>query len=109
MPISDLSEFDFKQRILPYAIKNEVIAHQLTRIFVDYFEKWRKNQFNSFLSEKFGKSKRFLNDEEFVRRHGEEPWNIINRILKQFDSVPVEVAGKRQAEATKLMDRAGWN
>lgn len=25
------------------------------------------------------------------------------------DSVPVEVAGKRQAEATKLMDRAGWN
>lgn len=25
------------------------------------------------------------------------------------DAVPVEVAGKRQAEATKLMDRAGWN
>ncbi|MBB1518301.1 extracellular solute-binding protein [Aquipseudomonas guryensis] len=25
------------------------------------------------------------------------------------DSVPMEVAGKRQAEATKLMDRAGWN
>ena len=25
------------------------------------------------------------------------------------DSVPVEVAGKRQAEATMLMDRAGWN
>ena len=25
------------------------------------------------------------------------------------DSVPMEVVGKRQAEATKLMDRAGWN
>ena len=25
------------------------------------------------------------------------------------DDVPVEVAGKRQAEATMLMDRAGWN
>ncbi|MDF3934039.1 Fe(3+) ABC transporter substrate-binding protein [Pseudomonas citronellolis] len=25
------------------------------------------------------------------------------------DSLPVEVAGKRQAEAIKLMDRAGWN
>jgi len=25
------------------------------------------------------------------------------------DSVPMEVAGKRQAEATMLMDRAGWN
>ncbi len=25
------------------------------------------------------------------------------------DSVPVEVAGKRQTEATMLMDRAGWN
>ncbi|WP_439886686.1 extracellular solute-binding protein [Pseudomonas sp. MBLB4123] len=25
------------------------------------------------------------------------------------DSIPVEVAGKRQAEATMLMDRAGWN
>ncbi|MCY1296505.1 putative binding protein component of ABC iron transporter [compost metagenome] len=25
------------------------------------------------------------------------------------DSIPVEVAGKRQAEAIKLMDRAGWN
>ncbi|AJE23056.1 extracellular solute-binding protein [Azotobacter chroococcum] len=25
------------------------------------------------------------------------------------DSVPVEVAGKRQAEAIRLMDRAGWN
>ena len=25
------------------------------------------------------------------------------------DSIPVEIAGKRQAEAIKLMDRAGWN
>jgi iron(III) transport system substrate-binding protein len=25
------------------------------------------------------------------------------------DSIPVEVAGKRQAEAIKLMDRVGWN
>ena len=25
------------------------------------------------------------------------------------DSVPMEVAGKRQVEAIKLMDRAGWN
>lgn len=25
------------------------------------------------------------------------------------DSMPIEVAGKRQAEAIKLMDRAGWN
>ncbi|MFC0709471.1 extracellular solute-binding protein [Azorhizophilus paspali] len=25
------------------------------------------------------------------------------------DSVPVEIAGKRQAEAIRLMDRAGWN
>lgn len=25
------------------------------------------------------------------------------------DSIPVEVAGKRQAEAIKLMDRSGWN
>lgn len=25
------------------------------------------------------------------------------------DSIPMEVAGKRQAEATMLMDRAGWN
>lgn len=25
------------------------------------------------------------------------------------DSIPVEVAGKRQAEAIRLMDRAGWN
>ena len=25
------------------------------------------------------------------------------------DTIPVEVAGKRQAEAIKLMDRAGWN
>jgi len=24
------------------------------------------------------------------------------------DSIPTEVAGKRQAEATMLMDRAGW-
>ncbi len=25
------------------------------------------------------------------------------------DTIPVEVAGKRQAEAIMLMDRAGWN
>jgi iron(III) transport system substrate-binding protein len=25
------------------------------------------------------------------------------------DTLPVEVAGKRQAEAIRLMDRAGWN
>ena len=25
------------------------------------------------------------------------------------DSIPVEIAGKRQAEAIRLMDRAGWN
>ncbi|MNF16525.1 putative binding protein component of ABC iron transporter precursor [compost metagenome] len=25
------------------------------------------------------------------------------------DSLPVEVAGKRQAQAIRLMDRAGWN
>ena len=25
------------------------------------------------------------------------------------DSVPMEVAGKRQVEAIKLMDRVGWN
>ncbi len=25
------------------------------------------------------------------------------------DTIPVEVAGKRQAEAIRMMDRAGWN
>jgi iron(III) transport system substrate-binding protein len=25
------------------------------------------------------------------------------------DTLPVEVAGKRQAEAIRMMDRAGWN
>ena len=25
------------------------------------------------------------------------------------DALPVEVAGKRQAEAIRMMDRAGWN
>ncbi|HSX70087.1 MAG TPA: hypothetical protein VLF16_04060, partial [Pseudomonas sp.] len=25
------------------------------------------------------------------------------------DTIPVEVAGKRQAEAIKMMDRVGWN
>lgn len=78
-------EFDLKFR--PYVLKNNFLPHQLGKVFWDYYVKYQGNEIREFQNEKHGKNHAVLTQEEFVAEHGPKPWDVINEILRQFDTL----------------------
>lgn len=55
---------------------------QCAMIFKAYHLRWLKNKFNKFLlSEESVEGLTFLSDDEFLKRNGPPPWELINEIL----------------------------
>lgn len=89
--IDEIERAEFFQRYKPYGFKNDFLPDQLGKIFWDYYVKLRTNQFNTFQNETAGGNFEVLTDAGFKALHGEKPWEIVNAILKQFDSLNYEV------------------
>lgn len=80
-PIITIKEGDFYQSY-PIGWTQVSLFHQsFNRLFAGYHKLWVENKFNKFLNSE-GEKINFLSDEEFLKQHGEPPWEFLNSILK---------------------------
>lgn len=89
--IDEISHDDFVSLYKPFAYKNDFLPNQLGGVFWDYYVKYRQNQLNEFQNEKHNKSYECFTEEEFILRNGRKPWDLVNEILRKFDSISYQV------------------
>lgn len=89
--IDEIDRDEFTSRYKPFAAKQDFLPMALGRVIWDYYAKYRNNQLNEFQNIKYGKKYPALSEEEFLDVHGEKPWDIINDILKTFNSLEYRV------------------
>ncbi|MGO2513673.1 AAA family ATPase [Marinomonas polaris] len=62
---------------------NNVLGIQnVSSIVNNYIKRNKKNRFNRYCSEQEGEDVPFLTDQEFLKKFGEEPWVLLNNIIK---------------------------
>lgn len=89
--IDEIDHDEFMHMYKPYLLKKDFLPHQLGKVFWDYYVKYISNQVNEFQNEKYGKSYDALTESEFIAKHGEKPWDIVNQILETFDTLQYRV------------------
>jgi len=89
--IDEIPHDDFVTMYKPYEYKNDFLPHHLGKIIWDYYVKFRNNQVNEFENERHGKQYPFVREEDFVSAHGAKPWELMNEILRTFDSLEYKV------------------
>ena len=89
--IDEIQHDEFISKFKPFVFKNDFLPNQLGKIFWDYYVKYRSNQVNEFENERHGKNYEVLSEEEFCAVHGENPWDLVNQILEEFDTLKYKV------------------
>jgi energy-coupling factor transporter ATP-binding protein EcfA2 len=89
--IDDISHDDFTRLYKPFVFKNDFLPQQLGKIFWDYFVKFYRNQVYRFENESYAKTYPALSEGEFIKEHGEKPWDLVNKILDSFDTLTYRV------------------
>ena len=89
--LDEIQHDDFVRLFKPFVYKNDFLPNQLGKVFWDYYIKYRSNQVNEFENAKYGKNYEVLSEEDFMKQHGEKPWDLINRILETFDTLKYRV------------------
>ena len=89
--IDELTREEFNEYFQPYSLKKDFLPNQLSRIIWDYYLKYRNNELNEFLNEKKGKKHPVLSKNEFTRRYGDKPWEVINKILERFSTIEYRI------------------
>lgn len=91
LPIAQLTEYDFKKLVKPAQTDGDNVVESFTRVFLDYFRKHEENEYRIFQNTQKGRTLEVLSPEAFVEIHGEPPWEVANRLLKRFSSVPLQI------------------
>jgi ABC-type branched-subunit amino acid transport system ATPase component len=78
---SSLSEFFDDESFLWGEV--DPFQHAFGRMFATYRDLIHANDRLEKYAPDDGSSRRFLNKHEFVRKHGEPPWDFVNRILEE--------------------------
>lgn len=89
--IDEIKQEKFASLFKPFTAKQDFLPMALGKIIWDYYLKYRNNQLNKFLNATEGKSIPVLSEAEFIETHGEKPWEMINSILKTFNSLEYRV------------------
>ncbi len=89
--IDEIKQEKFTSMFKPFTAKQDFLPMALGKIIWDYYLKYRNNQLNKFLNATEGKSIPVMSETEFIETHGEKPWEIINSILKTFNSLEYRV------------------
>ncbi len=89
--IDGIEHDDFLSLYKPFIVKNDFLPNQLGRVFWDYYVKYQQNQLHEYQNEKYNKNYPALSEDEFIRKHGEKPWDIVNQILEKFNTVTYRV------------------
>jgi len=109
--LEDLTEVDVYNN-LSFAENNNgnLFFSQCAMIFKAYHTRWTKNKFNKFLLSEGGvDGLTFLSDEDFFKKNGPPPWELINEILARA-SLPYEFLNPNSGDVDlayvlKLMDK----
>ncbi|MFT4290645.1 AAA family ATPase [Enterobacter sp.] len=83
--LEELTELDiFENMSFSDGHIGSLFFSQCAMIFKAYHMRWRNNKFNKFLNED-QKTEKYpvLNDDEFFKKYGPAPWDLINEILKR--------------------------
>lgn len=59
----------------------DMFQQSFGRLFADYQSNWLKNR-NRYVANFDGEDVTFLNDDEFVDKYGEPPWDFVNSVLE---------------------------
>lgn len=62
-------------------VSNEIFSSQFASIFKLYHVRYLENEFNDFYNIKHGGHFHVLSDDEFKKRYGPKPWDLINGML----------------------------
>lgn len=58
----------------------DLFQHSFSRLFTAYQRHWSQNKLKAFAHAE-GESVAFLNESEFIKKHGPAPWDFLNEIL----------------------------
>jgi len=76
---------------MQFHLSQDFLPQQFGRIIWDYYIKYYHNQINEFQDNQHGKNYGFLSEEDFIKKHGEKPWEIIGEIIDTFDSLEYKI------------------
>jgi energy-coupling factor transporter ATP-binding protein EcfA2 len=80
-PIISFEEEDFYEHFPPTWQPVDMFQQSFARLFAEYQENWRHNEYKQWQNSR-GKKFRFLDDEAFIKKYGNPPWEFVNNILE---------------------------
>ncbi|EMK9143262.1 AAA family ATPase [Citrobacter freundii] len=111
-PFEEITEQDIFENItFSEGDNGSLFFSQCAKIFKVYHMRWTKNKFNKFLNQEQGNDIfPVMSDEEFYKKHGPAPWDLINEILGRA-KLPYEfphpgVSDNDLAYILKLVDKS---
>ncbi len=90
--VDEIKEEDFNSIYKPYMFKNDFLPMQLGKVIWDYYVKYQQNRFYHYENNVNGKSYPVLSEKQFVEKHGRKPWEVINEIMEEFDTLEYRVS-----------------
>ncbi len=89
--IDEITRQDFNDLYKPFDFKNDFLPLQLGKVIWNYYVKFNQNQSNELQNSKYRKNYPVLGKEDFIRKYGEKPWDVVNKILEAFDSLDYRI------------------
>ena len=89
--IYELHRNEFIKLFKPHVLKNKFLPSQLSKTIWAYYAKYRENRQNAFENKEYGANHEVLSDEEFLNKNGPKPWDLINGILHNFDTLNYKI------------------
>lgn len=89
--VDDIAKDVFIEQYRPFHFKSDFLPMQLGKIIWDYYVKLYHNQILEFENHKRNKGFTALSDEDFIKKNGEKPWEIINKILGKFSNLEYSI------------------
>lgn len=90
--MDEIEADDFYSSYKPYNLKNDFLPQELGKVIWDYYVKYYRNRMNVFENQTNGKNLPVLSEQEFIAKHGEKPWEVLNKILSNFDSLDYKIS-----------------
>ncbi|UFH51827.1 AAA family ATPase [Spirosoma sp. KNUC1025] len=81
LTIEDINEF----YPLVYGTVSDIFYQNFSVIFKRYHDKYEDNLYYEYLKEKKGKNKKYLTEDDFLKKYGPPPWEVVNRIFEEAE------------------------
>lgn len=89
--IDEIEQAEFVKNYKPLTLHNNFLPIFIGKIFWDYYVRYEENIYSTYWNKTQGEAFEVKTEKEFVGLHGEKPWDLVNRILEQFDTLTYKV------------------